>query len=335
MDSALSASLSSWRSKAPGPGPTIEVEPLGAYLKSLAADKLRGVLGQTVSQNEARIDLYAGRLWKTIALQAQRKNVMPAALPQLRDLVSDLEQGRLYYGQVDANVLDDVVVAQGLELGENEAARTFERSYMPHARAQADQFAGRRGLDCVDNLAADLVLPRNNRPPKIATYRGLTPLKSWLRSVVLNRCVSLHRGRHDVSMNESHEIMGSDTVTSAAAAIECEEKLSPAFAKAVDEVPLEDRVLLKMLILDGVSQKELAVAYGVDSGTLTRRRQRAGANLLAKIRHIGVSEGAPTAVRECLELLLAGESRQLQLRLASVLAMGIGESLEQNRDEQP
>jgi hypothetical protein len=127
--------------------------------------------------------------------------------------------------------------------------------------------------------------------------------------------------------------MGSDTVTSAVAAVECEEKLAPAFEKAVGEIPLEDRVLLKMLILDGVPQKELATAFGVDSGTLTRRRQRAGANLMSKIRQIGATKEEPTAVRECLELLLAGESRQLQLRLASLLAVEIGQSLEQNGDE--
>jgi RNA polymerase sigma factor (sigma-70 family) len=188
-------------------------------------------------------------------------------------------------------------------------------------------------VDAVENLAADLVLPRQGRPPKIATFRGLTPLKSWLRSVVTNRCVSLLRGRHEVSMNETHEIMGSDTVTSAVAAVECEEKLAPAFQKAVSELSLEDRVLLKMLVLDGVPQKELAVAYGVDSGTLTRRRQRAGATLLTKIRQIGITKKEPTAVRECLELLLAGESRQLQLRLASLLAVEIGDSLEPKRGE--
>src|SRR4029078_5711183 len=123
--------------------------------------------------------------------------------------------------------------------------RKFEQCYMPAARAQAENFAGNRGVDLVDNLAADLVLPRSDRPPKIATFRGLTPLKSWLRSVVINRCVSSHRAHRDVSMNESHEIMGSDTVTSAVAAVECEAKLAPAFEKAVREIPLEDRVLLK------------------------------------------------------------------------------------------
>jgi RNA polymerase sigma factor (sigma-70 family) len=239
----------------------------------------------------------------------------------------------LYYGQVDANVIDDLVIAQGLELRENAAAEEFESCYMPLVRLQAEHFAGQKGLDAVENLAADLVLPRRDRPPKIATYRGLTPLKSWLRSVMMNRCISLHRARHEVSMNESHEIMGGDTVTSAAVAIECEEKLVPAFQSAVRQLPVEDRVLLKMLILDGVPQKELAVAYGVDSGTLTRRRQRAGSNLLAKIRQIGAAKDAPSVVRECLELLLAGDSRPLQLRLASVLAVEIGGSVDPTRDD--
>jgi RNA polymerase sigma factor (sigma-70 family) len=333
MDSALSATLSSWRSRAPGVAPSLDIEPLRTYLTGLAAESVLRSLGIRIRSDDARLELYAARLWKTIDLQAQRKHMELKSLPDVRGFVSELERGQLYYGQVEANVLNDVVVAQGLELRTNEAAHEFERCYMPHARAQAHQFAGSRGVDAVENLAADLVLPRNARPPKIATYRGLTPLKSWLRSVVINRCTSLHRMRQDVSMNESHEIMGSDTVTSAVAAVECEEKLAPAFETAVAKLALEDRVLLKMLILDGVPQKELATAYGVDSGTLTRRRQRAGANLLAKIRQIGTTQDEPTAVRECLELLLAGDSRQLQLRLASLLAVEIGESLEPSGDE--
>jgi RNA polymerase sigma factor (sigma-70 family) len=244
--------------------------------------------------------------------------------------VSDLESGHLYYGLVDANVLEDVVVSQGLELKRNEAVREFERCYMPHVRIQAEQFAGARGVDAVDNLAADLIMPRGERPAKIATFRGLTPLKSWLRSVVVNRCVSLHRARQMVSMTDSHDIMASDTVTSVVASIECEEKLTPAFSAAVHELPLEDRVLLKLSILDGVPQKQLAAAYGIDPGNLTRRKQRAAANLLVKIRQIGVAANAPTAVRECLELLLAGESKQLQLRLAGLLAVGIVKSIEQS-----
>jgi RNA polymerase sigma factor (sigma-70 family) len=332
MDSALRAALSSCQSRNAGVAPTLELDAVGGFLKSFAAEKLLQSLRLKLRPEDTRLETYALRLWNTILLQSQRKSVVFMVTADLTRFVADLEQGRLYYGQVEADVLHDVLVAQGLEGGENEAAREFEGSYMPHARAYAQQFAGQQGVDAVDNLAADLVLPRRERPPKIATYRGLTPLKSWLRSVVANRCVSLHRNRRDVPMNETHEIMGTDTVTSAVAAVECEEKLAPAFAKAVAELPLEDRVLLKMLILDGVPQKELAVAYGVDSGTLTRRRQRAGSTLLAKIRQIGVDNGAPTAVRECLELLLAGESRQLKLRLASVLAVGIGESLEQKKD---
>jgi DNA-directed RNA polymerase specialized sigma24 family protein len=268
-----------------------------------------------------------------IELQAQRKNLDLLTMGDLLALVGDLGRGRLFFGQVEANLLDDVVLAEGLELRENAAARKFDRCYMPQALAIASRCAGQRGADAIDNLAADLVLPRADRPPKIATYRGLTPLKSWLRSVVVNRCASLNRGRREVSLSDTHEILGSDTVTSAAAAIECEEKLTPAFVSAVNELPLDDRVLLKILILDGIPQKDAAILYGVDSGTLTRRRQRAGTCLLEKIRRIGISDGVQASVRECLELLLAGESKQLQLRLAAVLAVGIGNSANESAGE--
>lgn len=267
---------------------------------------------------------YAARLWGALQTHIAKRELTPTSVEEIEDLIGQLEQGELHYGRVRENVIADVIVAYGLEQHENRAAEVFQRDYMPIVRYHANRFAGQRGVDTVENLAADLVLPRKARPPKISTYRGLTPMKAWLRSVVVNRCVGAHRQKRETNLGDSAsetvEMSVEDTVTSSAQATDCEQKLAPTFRDAVGKIPAEDRVLLKMLILDGVSQKALAKSHGVDSGTLTRRRQKAAGRLLQEIHAIGQSDETSGPVNECLELLLAGDVADLQTRLATLLA---------------
>ena len=333
MDSPLLTSVTAWQSRTGGKVSSAEIPPFVDCLRRLAKERVFRSLGHALNEPDDGLDIYATRLWKTINLQMQKKDVIPVCVADLQEVVADLESGQLFYGRVDDNVLHDVAVAQGLELHDNDAAQVFERFYMPLVRAHANQFGGKCGIDAVDNLAADFVLPRKNRPPKIATYLGLTPLKSWLRTVVINRCISSHRGRQDVSMPETFEVVSYDRVAADAVDDECETRLAPAFAQAVAELGVADRMLLKMSILDGVPQNQLAKSYGIDPGNLSRRKQRAAGTLLSKIRHIGVAAESPAAVRECLELLLAGESRTLQMRLANLLAAEIGQGSEPNSRE--
>lgn len=104
---------------------------------------------------------------------------------------------------------------------------------------------------------------------------------------------------------------------------QCEDLLRPAFRSAVAAVPTEDRVLLKMLLLDGVPQNQLAESLGIAPGTLTRRKQRAAEGIWTEIREFGNRSARPQAVHDCLERTIARESRELQLRLADVLASEI------------
>ncbi|MCA9241320.1 MAG: hypothetical protein KDA37_14015, partial [Planctomycetales bacterium] len=266
-----------------------ESSALQSLLVRLAVEAVRSKLGLTVGETDPRSGAFAVRLWEATKMHLAKQEDEPRTVAEVEEFLRQVAGGRLHYGQIQQNVVEDLMVAQGLQMHLNEAAEVFERDYMPSARRQAEHFAGSQGLEAVDSLAAELVLPRKNRPPKIATYRGLTPLKSWLRSVVVNQCVSAHRARREVSLDTSFDTFANDTVTTSAFAKECETRLAPEFQHAVMRLSRDDRVLIKMLVLDGVSQKNLAKALGVNSGTLTRRRQKAAATLLQSIRDIGAA----------------------------------------------
>lgn len=309
-------------------GAEAESEDLQRCLLTRAMRCVREGFGLELVETDPRSGDYAARLWRTVSLHLKKQQMAPSCVAEVEAFIARIEAGKLHYGSVAENVIHDVMVAQGLELHENAAAEVFQRSYLPGAKRHAERFAGPRGVDAVENLAAELVLPRRDRPPKIATYQGMTPLGSWLRSVVVNQCVSRHRAQKETSLGDSFDVAGADTVATSAFAAECEPRLAPSFRRAVEEMAGEDRVLLKMLILDGASQKALAEALGVNSGTLTRRKQKAATGLFAKVKAIGAAADAPAAVRECLEILLAGDVAALQKRLASLLAFEIGRGLD-------
>ncbi len=300
---------------------------LRGWLRETARRVVHRVLGFRLV-DDASANAYANRLWRALETHFVKREFQPRSLVEVVDLVERLENGELHYGQVRENVVVDVMVAMGLERKENRAAIMFQNDYMPVVRYHANRFAGQRGVDQVENLAADLVLPRRGRPPKIATYRGVTPLKSWLRSVEVNQCVGAHRSRREESLGDTVTFSESDTVEMTVQTDDCEKKLAPTFREAVGRLPAVDRVLLKMLILDGVPQKALARTQGVDSGTLTRRRQRAAGKLLQEIQELGQAGAESRSDNGCLELLLAGDAADLQSRLAALLAA-------QFRDEKP
>ena len=93
------------------------------------------------------------------------------------EVVRRLDQERADAKPPKDNILAEVVLAQGLQLGEDQCARTFESIYMPVVRAVGRHLGGERAADVVENFAAELVLPRQGRPPRIATRWKTTPIQ--------------------------------------------------------------------------------------------------------------------------------------------------------------
>lgn len=237
-------------------------------------------------------------------------------------LIRRLEAGQLAYGQVQANVLEEVCLAQALENGENEAAKTFEEEYMPVVRGIASRAGGAAAVDATENFAAELILPRADRPSRLSTFHGRTPLSSWLRVVILNDWVSRKRKRQPINV-ELPEAVVPVVDNNELDQQECEHLLRPIFRSAVAAISQQDRLLLKMLILDGVSQQQLAKCFSVHSGTLGRRRQQAAGAILNHVRKASALVPQPRLAADCMQLLLCEGSDQLKCQLGDLLAQAV------------
>ncbi|HQU44636.1 MAG TPA: hypothetical protein PK867_17595 [Pirellulales bacterium] len=291
-------------------------------LRALARRQLARLNGENSTPDDGRLDGYVGRVWHCTEFHWRRwSETEPLAFDAV---LARLETGELGFGYRGTDVVFEVVLAQALQSGTPKAAEMFDSDYMPKVRSVARHLGGQRAVDVVENFAAELILPRDGRPPRIASFQGRTPLASWLRAVVTNYWISQTRKRQSVNLPVLPESPADDG--DPAAVIDgrpCEELLRPVFSDALRPLEAEDRLLMKMLLLDGVGQNELARAFGVHSGTLTRRRQRAAAAVLDRVRELVEQHASPRQVGHCLELALAGNDARLRERLADVLAAGI------------
>jgi RNA polymerase sigma factor (sigma-70 family) len=268
-----------------------------------------------------RMSQYMRRFWNCIALHWKRlaeKGVLPMAT-----VIERLEHGDLGYERAQDNVLLGVTLAQAMEFHEPLAVEKFTDDYMPLIQATASRVGGRRGQDAVDNFVVDLIMPRDDRGPRIASFRGKTSLASWLRVVVTNHCVTLLRSRPTHTLSLVSELEADCEPESGIDTAGCENLLKPLFLQVVSEVPAEDRLLMKLLLIDDLPQKDVAAIFGVHSGNITRRRQRVGESIFERLKELTKRSRDATSVDECLQLVLTGGSRPLGQRLGEVLATGL------------
>lgn len=272
---------------------------------------------------------YVRRLWGCVLYHWQR--FAPEENLELETVVKRVRAGDLGPNTASSDLLREVTLAQALEFCDPRAAEIFEKEFMPVVRLNARRLSGQRGEDLVENFAADLVLPAPDKPPRIARYQGRTSLTGWLRVVTINYLTSAFRRRESRPLVE--DAVGStsgDPATTSDRRI-CQELLARLICGALGGLAAEDRLLIRMLLLDGVPQGQLAKALGIHSGNLTRRRQKISDAIWQGVKRGASQSGQDRAASDCLELVVVDGDQQLAQSLATVLAKGLQDE-EDKRD---
>ena len=292
---------------------------VAGHVEAIARERLARFVSLGPEQSDY-VAAGATRLW--FCIEHHWKRLAGSGRMSFENVILQLEKGRFGFTTSPYDVLEELAMAQMLEAGSSEAAALFEQRYMPAVRAFAVR-AGSTDDHMVENFAAELVLPRESKPPRIRSFQGRTPFTMWLRAVVANFVVSRRRR----SGRESHSV-----VDEPPAPVErgesldrapCERLLGPILHQTIAAIGTESRLLLQMLILDAVPQRALAVSLGIDPGTLTRRRQKAARQVFARFHELATEIGHDRQARECLELVISGDDVELRQRLAELLAGGI------------
>jgi RNA polymerase sigma-70 factor (ECF subfamily) len=151
-------------------------------------------------------------------------------------------------------------------------------------RVASQALAGiRLGSISVDELLQDVLaklLVDHDGAGKLGSYSGRGPLEGWLRVTLSRTALSALRGRSPETApadgpNVLVELAASEDPRLEAIRARCAPALEHAIENAVASLATEDRTLLRLHFIDGLTIDDLAVVYRLHRATLARRLAKA------------------------------------------------------------
>ena len=316
--------LAAWIAEQEGLAPSAAQDRRGQLVERFAQmlAELAAAVCDRWPPDEAVRAAYAQRVWA--CFEQHWRRLAAAGRLGFDEMARRFESGDLGIHVGGANLLAEVMLAQSLELKQAKAATMFDTQYMSDVARIARRYGGPRAVESVENLAAELILPRDSArrgslPPRIASYQGRTSLRSWLRAVVMHHCISGARKKSPTALPDQ-AVLADGRPAVPAGSDDCEELLRPIFNDAVRALAAEDRLMVKMLVLDDLPQQALAQSLGIHSGNVTRRRQRAIGQIMSHVAEAGRDCPARQQFQDCMDSVLAGDDRALHQTLGTVLA---------------
>jgi RNA polymerase sigma-70 factor (ECF subfamily) len=123
--------------------------------------------------------------------------------------------------------------------------------------------------------------------PKIADYRGEGSLAGWVRAAALHTALSLRRAagrRADASPSPPEPLDPLLSPELAAIKERCQTEVNEALQRALAQLDVEDRMLLRFYYVDRLTLAKIAVLQGVAVSTIYRRLAATTEAVLAGVK---------------------------------------------------
>jgi RNA polymerase sigma-70 factor, ECF subfamily len=178
--------------------------------------------------------------------------------------------------EVAALAVEDLYLAFACALGVTPALEIFTRTVLAEVDAHVARFDRSEAFkdEVRQVLATRLLVATPRDAPAIADYAGRAPLSAWVRVAAIRTALNLRRGKEgEIERAAERE------VTDLADAVDVEldvirRRYRPSFelaiARALGALPLRDRTLLRLRLVDGIELDRIATMYGVHRATVTR-----------------------------------------------------------------
>jgi len=213
---------------------------------------------------------------------------------------------------IDALQIDDLCLIVACEAGNqsawNELVERFSATVRSAARSASSNEEAAE--DLAQSIWAELYglrVREDGKPAgKLAYYSGRGSLAGWLRAVVAQLAVDQHRKQSRlvqteedadfdrlVAVNDGKQQFASfspsnpeESLSRKMAGAEMQEAL----ARAIKELPAEDRLLVKLYYFDGLRLREAGAVLGVHEATASRRLARIHGELRSEVEKILIGE---------------------------------------------
>jgi RNA polymerase sigma-70 factor (ECF subfamily) len=213
----------------------------------------------------------------------------------------------------------DLYLACGCATGAVGAADAFEREYVPLVSAYLVR-AGvpRQQLDDLRQRVREKLLVGAR---KIGDYSGRGTLAKWLEVVSARVAIDASRERRDPVVDDSQEIDGAVALSADPELDYIKERYRAQFkvalARAISALDSEQRNLLRLHFVDGVTLDQMSALFSVHRATIARRIAAARESILDAVkaelmRTLGAS-------RDEVESLLRLARSRLDLSLSALL----------------
>jgi len=197
---------------------------------------------------------------------------------------------------VDELAVEDLYLAFACALGVTPAIEAFTRDFLGEVDAHVARFDGSPAFkdEVRQVLATRLLVAEPGATPAIADYAGRAPLSAWLRVAAIRAALNLRRGT-----NDDAERAAEREVTELADAADLEldvirARYRPVFEAAITRalaaLPVRDRTILRLRLVEGVEVDRIATMYRVHRTTVTRWLADSRTTLFDEIRRILIDE---------------------------------------------
>ena len=217
----------------------------------------------------------------------------------------------------------DLYLAVGCLAGRRRALEVLERQILPQVRGSVERVCG-SDLSADDALQATrekLLIGGPDRIPKLAQYMGEGQLVGWIRVAAVRDALALRRAKNAKRKNLGDDARLLPSTPANAHLALLRQTHAAAFKAAVEEgikkLSVEQRNLLRMNMLDGLTIDQLAPLFRIHRATAARRLAQARESIL---EHTRTTLGAKLGLSDTeLGSLCNDLASQLHLSLSRVL----------------
>jgi RNA polymerase sigma-70 factor (ECF subfamily) len=187
--------------------------------------------------------------------------------------------------------VEDLTLACACVHGDGVAIAELERRHVSQiplflaSLRQSDRFTA----EVAQLVREKLLVGRDGAPGKLAEYRGTGPLGGWLRVVAVRIAQDLLRApRRPGETSTSAPPQPADDPDPEVTYLKrrCAAQLDQAFRETLAALEPEERAMLSLTFLDGLSSGAIGKMYGIDGSTVRRRLQALREKILDRTREL-------------------------------------------------
>ena len=190
----------------------------------------------------------------------------------------------------------DLYLACACVHGDAAAWRELDRAYLSQIASYIARVDSSRAFaDEVRQVLAERLLPAASDPPRLARYSGRGPLGAWMRVAAVRVARDLKRAvRPADPLDETTTPVDPGDVEVAFLKRQFAGEFESAFQAVLRSLAVDERNILRLHYLDGLSIEEVGRTYGVSRATAARSLASARATIIERVRAALAARIAPS-----------------------------------------